>query len=122
GAAATIVNRGRDRASLPSRLLKLPFVPLASFSPRGYAIVVHATPVGYRAGESPFDPADLGGDAVIIDLVYGAEPTALVTATRARGQITIDARDVLRTQAMTQFHLMTGEPMPAEVPGRIPGW
>jgi len=122
GADVTLVNRGLDRASLAIRLLKLPFVPLSSFSPRGYAIVVNATPVGYRAGEWPFDPASLGNDAVLIDLVYGAEPTALVTATRARGQITIDGRDVLRTQAMSQFHLMTGEPMPAEVPGRILGW
>jgi len=122
GADVTLVNRGLDRASLAIRLLQLPFVPLASFSPRGYAIVVNATPVGYRAGESPFDPDNLGNDAVVIDLVYGAEPTALVTATRARGQITIDGRDVLRTQAMSQFHLMTGEPMPAEVPAEILGW
>jgi 3-dehydroquinate dehydratase/shikimate dehydrogenase len=122
GADVTLVNRGFDRASLAIRLLQLPFVPLASFSPRGYAIVVNATPVGNRAGESPFDPAGLGDDAVVIDLVYGQEPTALVTATRARGQITIDGRDVLRTQAMSQFHLMTGEPMPAEVPGQILGW
>jgi 3-dehydroquinate dehydratase/shikimate dehydrogenase len=122
GADVTLVNRGFDRASLAIRLLQLPFVPLASFSPRGYGIVVNATPVGYRAGESPFDPAGLSDDAVLIDLVYGVEPTALVTASRARGQITIDGRDVLRTQAMTQFHLMTGEPMPAEVPAQILGW
>jgi 3-dehydroquinate dehydratase/shikimate dehydrogenase len=122
GADVTIVNRGFDRASLAIRLLQLPFVPLASFSPRGYDIVVNATPVGYRAGDVPFDPSALGEDAVVIDLVYGQEPTSLVTATRARGQVTIDGRDVLRTQAMSQFHLMTGEPMPAEVPGRILGW
>lgn len=122
GACVTLVNRGFDRASLAIRLLQLPFVPLASFSPRGYAIVVNATPVGYRAGEAPFDPEGLDDDAAIIDLVYGTEPTALVTASRARGQITIDGRDVLRTQAMSQFHLMTGEPMPPEVPGRILGW
>ncbi len=122
GADVTLVNRGFDRASLAIRLLQLPFVPLASFSPRGYDIVVNATPVGYRTGEVPFDPADLGDDAVVIDLVYGQEPTSLVAATRARGQVTIDGRDVLRTQAMSQFHLMTGERMPAEVPGRILGW
>jgi 3-dehydroquinate dehydratase/shikimate dehydrogenase len=122
GADVTLVNRGFDRASLAIRLLQLPFVPLASFSPRGYAIVVNATPVGYRAGDVPFDPAGLGDDAVVIDLVYGQVPTSLVAATRARGQVTIDGRDVLRTQAMSQFHLMTGEPMPAEVPGRILGW
>ncbi len=122
GADVTLVNRGFDRASLAIRLLQLPFVPLASFSPRGYGIVVNATPVGYRAGDVPFDPDDLGEDAVVIDLVYGDEPTSLVAATRARGHVTIDGRDVLRTQAMSQFHLMTGEPMPAEVPARILGW
>jgi len=122
GADVTLVNRGFDRASLAIRLLQLPFVPLASFSPRGYDIVVNATPVGYRAGEVPFDPSGLGDGAVVIDLVYGQEPTSLVAATRARGQVTIDGRDVLRTQAMSQFHLMTGERMPAEVPGRILGW
>jgi len=122
GADVTIVNRGFDRASLAIRLLQLPFVPFASFSPRGYDIVVNATPVGYRAGEVPFDPATLNDNAVVIDLVYGAEPTSLVAATRARGQVTIDGHAVLRRQAMSQFHLMTGEPMPAEVPGEILGW
>lgn len=122
GADVTIVNRGYDRASLAIRLLQLPFVPLASFSPRGYDIVVNATPVGYRSGDVPFDPSELGDDAVVIDLVYGQEPTSLVAATRARGQVTIDGRDVLRTQAMSQFHLMTGERMPADVPGQVLGW
>ncbi|HSY51075.1 MAG TPA: type I 3-dehydroquinate dehydratase [Thermoanaerobaculia bacterium] len=122
GADVTIVNRGFDRASLAIRLLQLPFVPLASFSPRGYDIVVNATPVGCHAGEAPFDPSELDDETVVIDLVYGQEPTSLVAATRARGQVTIDGRDVLRTQVMSQFHLMTGEPMPAEVPGRILGW
>ena len=122
GAQVTLVNRGFDRASLAVRLLRLPFRPLASFSARGYSIVVNATPVGYRADEMPFDIEHLAADAVIVDLVYGAEPTALVATTRARGQVTIDGRDVLRTQAMSQFHLMTGEPMPPEVPRRILGW
>jgi shikimate dehydrogenase len=122
GADVTLVNRGFDRASLAIRLLQLPFTPLASFSPRGYGIVVNATPVGYQTGDVPFDPALLSEDAVVIDLVYGDEPTSLVAAARARGQVAIDGRDVLRTQAMSQFHLMTGEPMPAEVPGEILGW
>jgi 3-dehydroquinate dehydratase/shikimate dehydrogenase len=122
GADVTLVNRGFDRASLAIRLLQLPFVPLAGFSPRGYGIVVNATPVGYRAGDVPFNPAWLSDDAVVIDLVYGDEPTSLIAAARARGQVAIDGRDVLRTQAMSQFHLMTGEAMPAEVPSRILGW
>lgn len=115
GADVTLVNRGFDRASLAVRLLRLPFRPLASFSARGYSIVVNATPVGSVVDELPFDMAGLAEDAVVIDLVYGHEPTALVATTRARGQVTIDGHDVLRTQAMSQFHLMTGEAMPAEV-------
>lgn len=122
GAQVTLVNRGFDRASLAVRLLRLPFRPLASFSARGYSIVVNATPIGYRADEMPFDIEHLADDAVVVDLVYGVEPTALIAITRARGQVTIDGRDVLRTQAMSQFHLMTGEPMPPEVPRRILGW
>jgi 3-dehydroquinate dehydratase/shikimate dehydrogenase len=114
GAEVTLVNRGFDRASLAVRLLRLPFRPLASFSARGFSIVVNATPVGLELDELPFDMAELAEDAVIVDLVYGLEPTALVARTRARGQVTIDGHDVLRTQAMSQFHLMTGEPMPAE--------
>ncbi|MEA2488586.1 MAG: 3-dehydroquinate dehydratase / shikimate dehydrogenase, partial [Acidobacteriota bacterium] len=113
---------GFDRASLAVRLLRLPFRPLASFSAIGYSIVVNATPVGSAVDAPPFDMAGLADDAVVIDLVYGVEPTALVANRRARGQVTIDGHDVLRTQAMSQFHLMTGEPMPAEVPRRILGW
>ncbi|HEX7155108.1 MAG TPA: 2-dehydropantoate 2-reductase N-terminal domain-containing protein [Thermoanaerobaculia bacterium] len=120
GADVTLVNRGYDRASLAVRLLRLPFLPLASFSPRGYAIVVNATPCG-REGELPFDAELLEDEAVVIDLVYRGEPTPLVASRRARGQVTIDGRDVLRMQAMSQFHLMTGEPMPDEVPRVVLG-
>ncbi|HEX9984399.1 MAG TPA: 2-dehydropantoate 2-reductase N-terminal domain-containing protein [Thermoanaerobaculia bacterium] len=120
GADVTLVNRGYDRASLAVRLLQLPFMPLASFSPRGYHIVVNATPVG-RAGELPFDMAALEEGTVVVDLVYGSEPTPLVASQRARGQVAIDGLDVLRMQAAAQFRLMTGQAMPAEVLATIGG-
>jgi len=122
GAEVTLVNRGFDRGALAVGLLHLPFEPLAGFSPRGYSIVVNATPVGHEAGELPFNADTLSDDAVVIDLVYGREPTALVTRTRERGHVTIDGKDVLRRQAMSQFREMTGEPMPLEVPRRILEW
>ena len=121
GADVTLVNRGLERAIFAQELLALPFEPLATFSAAGYSIVINATPVGAGAGELPFDVANLAGDAVVIDFVYGVRPTALVSATRAGGQTTIDGREVLRTQVMRQFQVMTGEAMPDDVPRRILG-
>ncbi len=112
GADVTLVNRGFDRGSLAERLLALPFLPLARFSPEPFAIVVNATPVGREEDDLPFAPDRLRRDAVIVDLVYRDRPTQLVTRTRGPGRITIDGWDMLITQAMRQFELMTGSEMP----------
>jgi 3-dehydroquinate dehydratase/shikimate dehydrogenase len=55
----------------------------------------------------------LNDEVVVIDLVYGARPTPLVDNTLAREQIAIDGRDVLLTQVLQQFRIMTGKEMPA---------
>lgn len=111
GAAVTLVNRGLERALLAVHLLRLPFVPLADFAPERYGLVVNATPVG-RNGDRLAALDDLRGDAVVIDLVYGALPTPLIAATRAKGQVTVDGKEILMRQAMSQFRLMTGQDMP----------
>ena len=54
---------------------------------------------------------------MVIDLVYGSKPTPLVDTTLAREQIAIDGRDVLLTQVLHQFRLMTGKEMPATLAG-----
>jgi len=115
GAEVTLVNRGFDRASLAVRLLRLPFMPLAGFSPERFGVLVNATPVGRDGEELPFAPARIRDDAVIIDLVYGQRPTPLVAHTVGRGQVTIDGKEILMRQAMSQFRLMTGQEMPEEV-------
>jgi 3-dehydroquinate dehydratase/shikimate dehydrogenase len=112
GAEVTLVNRGFDRASLAVRLLRLPFLPLAGFSPERFGLVVNATPLGRDGDELPFAPARMRADAVVIDLVYGQRPTPLVAQTRERGQVTIDGKEILMRQAMSQFRLMTGQEMP----------
>lgn len=112
GADVTLVNRGRDRADFASQLLTLPSMPLRGFSPERFAIVVNATPVGREKDEVPFVLDRLGRDAVIVDLVYRDRPTQLMTRTRGPGRITIDGWDMLVTQAMRQFELMTGREMP----------
>src|SRR5205807_1594715 len=43
GARVTLVNRGTRRGEFAARHLGLPFVPLAGFDPRPFAVLVHAT-------------------------------------------------------------------------------
>lgn len=111
GALVTLVNRGEERGKHAAELLSLPYLPLAEFDAAGFDIVVNATPVGRDTDEVPFDLDRLNNDAVIIDLVYGSRPTSLVGSTLARKQTVIDGRDVLLTQVLRQFHLMTGQEM-----------
>lgn len=113
GAGVTLINRGSERGQHASELLGLPYLPLPDFNARGYDIVVNATPVGRDSDEVPFNLETLDDEVVVIDLVYGARPTPLVGSTLAREQIAIDGRDVLLTQVLQQFRLMTGKEMPA---------
>jgi 3-dehydroquinate dehydratase/shikimate dehydrogenase len=117
GAGVTLINRGPERGQHASELLGLPYLPLPGFNAGGYDIVVNATPVGRDSDEVPFDLKTLNTEVVVIDLVYGARPTPLVGSTLAREQVAIDGRDVLLTQVLHQFRLMTGKEMPATVAG-----
>jgi len=110
GADVTLVNRGAERGSYAARLLGLPFVPLADWSPAGFPLIVHATPL---ATDPPFEIGELRQGTVVVELVYGAAPTPLVQAVRAGGGVAIDGREVLLVEARRQFHMMTGRSMPA---------
>jgi 3-dehydroquinate dehydratase/shikimate dehydrogenase len=112
GAHVTLVNRGLERGSYARDLLGLPFVPLREFSAEGYSVIVNATPVGRDSEEISFSVDSLRRDAVIVDLVYRDRPTPLITRTRGPGRITIDGWDMLVTQAVQQFRLMTGAEIP----------
>jgi 3-dehydroquinate dehydratase/shikimate dehydrogenase len=112
GARVTIVNRGLEHGRFARDLLGLPFVPLREFSCEGFSIVVNATPVGRDSDDISFPIDRLPRDAVIIDLVYRDDPTALIARTRGPGRITIDGWDMLVTQAVRQYELMTGDEIP----------
>ena len=124
GAGVTLINRGPERGHYAAQLLGLPYIPLREFDAEGYNIVVNATPVGRDDNDVPLQLAQLDDEVVVIDLVYGSRPTPLVTSMRAREQVVIDGRDVLVTQVMRQFQIMTGKEMPAtlarETLGRTP--
>jgi shikimate dehydrogenase len=49
---------------------------------------------------------------MVLDAAYGAEPTPLVRAARARGLAVADGFDLLETQAALQFERLTGRPAP----------
>jgi 3-dehydroquinate dehydratase/shikimate dehydrogenase len=121
GAVVTLVNRGVERGLRAHRLLGLPFVPLSEFTVDGYRLIVNATPVGRNNSDLPFKLKGLSQDAVVVDLVYGSQTTPLIAAARAQGRITIDGREVLYLQACRQFHLMTGQEMPADLGLKILG-
>ena len=115
GAQVTLVNRGKERGELAVSLLGLPFISLRHFRANGFSLLVNATPVGRDDDSLPFDIDSLASSTVVVDLVYGARPTPLVTGVVARGGSVIDGYDVLLNQVRKQFHMMTGREMPAAI-------
>jgi len=116
GADVLIVNRDEARGAQIAAGLELPFAPLQGFSAEGVDILVQATSLGRNSTDPlPFDVDGIAPGAAVVDLVYGAEPTPLLQAAAARGAVTIDGREVLLGQAVSQFHLMAGQDLPLAV-------
>ncbi|HEU4388482.1 MAG TPA: type I 3-dehydroquinate dehydratase [Blastocatellia bacterium] len=113
GAHVTLVNRGLERGHRAVELLGLPFVPLGEFDPEGFSMVVNATPVGRDGSDLPICIEGLARDAIVVDLVYGANPTPFISKSVYRGLDAVDGREVLLIQAQRQFEMMTGREMPA---------
>jgi 3-dehydroquinate dehydratase/shikimate dehydrogenase len=112
GAAVTLVNRSAARGLWASKLLGLPFVPLAQFNAAEYDMIVNATPVGREGEELPVDVTSMPRRSVVVDLVFAAPPTPLSAVARRCEHTIIDGRDILLAQAAQQYKLMTGEVMP----------
>lgn len=123
GANVTLVNRGVERGRWAAKLLGLPFVPLKSFSARGFGAIVNATPVGRNGERLPVNLADLDPEATVVDMVYNhAGETALAEQGRALGHHVVDGWLVLLAQARRQYFLMTGETMPMSLARRLLGF
>jgi shikimate dehydrogenase len=68
--------------------------------PRGFDIVVNATPMGLREGDPmPIDAALLVPSQLVADVIPNPEVTPLVAAARARGCTTTTGRDMHEGQA-----------------------
>ncbi len=122
GARVTVSNRDRERGLSVAHELGLPFVPLAELDASAYGLLVNATSLGREDGEpGPVSAATLPPGAVIVDLVYGRQPTLLAREARARGLVVVDGLEVLLAQAIPQFRILTGAELPLEVGRRAVG-
>jgi shikimate dehydrogenase len=74
----------------------------------GADLVVHATPVGLDGSSIPFDLALLQQRAVVLDLVFGRDGTALVRAARERGHRAADGLEMLLEQGALAFERWFG--------------
>jgi shikimate dehydrogenase len=80
-------------------------------------LIVNATSVGLVSEVKDF-PALVDivkGGHVVVDLVYGKNPTGLVETARARGARAIDGIEMLVMQAGRSYRLWTGLEPPIEV-------
>jgi 3-dehydroquinate dehydratase / shikimate dehydrogenase len=109
GAEVVLVNRSEERGRFAAQLLGMQFVPLAEFSPAGFTLLVHATPVADRL---VVPLAGLSSDAAVLEMVPTNTPSPLIAEARARGLITFDGWQVMAAQAVPQFQLMTGVALP----------
>jgi shikimate dehydrogenase len=85
---------------------------VAAPEPADYALIVNTTAVGLT-GEDPFEHLPLGADSfrpgqVVVDMVYGEEPSALLAAADAAGAATVDGLEMLVQQGALSLRIWTG--------------
>jgi shikimate dehydrogenase len=83
-----------------------------------YGLVVNSTAVGLD-GEDPFGELPLSADGfgpsqTVVDMVYGAEPTALLRAAATAGARTVDGIEVLAQQGALSLRIWTGRQAPLD--------
>jgi shikimate dehydrogenase len=83
-----------------------------------YELIVNTTAVGL-GGEDPFAELPLAAavftpSQAVVDMVYGGEPTALLSAADAAGATTVDGIEILVQQGGLSLEIWTGRPAPLE--------
>jgi shikimate dehydrogenase len=83
-------------------------------------LVVNATPLAEEPGPWPLD--EIAPGSLVVDLVYGAEPTPWIRAARAQRRPALDGLGLLVFQARRSLALWTGREVPLEPLARAVGW
>jgi shikimate dehydrogenase len=109
-----------NRTALRSRHLceELGGRPVEAPDPSEYELIVNTTTVG-MGGEDPFEALPLRRDGfragqVVVDMVYGAEPTRLLRAAAEAGAQTADGIEVLVHQGALSLEIWTGREAPLD--------
>jgi shikimate dehydrogenase len=76
-------------------------------------LLVNATSIGL-AREDSLDALPLVEAGIVVDLVYGSEPTELVRWAERRGARVIDGLEVLVRQGALSFERWTGQRAPVD--------
>jgi shikimate 5-dehydrogenase len=82
-------------------------------------VLVNCTSVGLSESSNPFKELPLDADAIgahacVVDLVYAADDTALISAARARGCEVVDGLAILVHQGALSFQAWTGQQAPLD--------
>jgi shikimate dehydrogenase len=110
-----------NRTALRSRHLceELGGTPVDDPSQADYELVINSTAVGL-GGEDVFEELPLSVEdfvpgQVVVDMVYGKDRTALLSAAEAGGATAIDGIEVLVQQGALSFAIWTGREAPLDV-------
>ena len=127
GAEVSVHNRTASRgAAVASELGVVHLEREGELPSTRFDLIVNATSIGLaKAGPTVDEPASglkelgLGADAfcdrqVVVDLVYGAEPTELLAEASRAGASVVDGREVLVRQGAESFRIWTGLDPPLE--------
>ena len=83
-----------------------------------YQLIVNATAVGLEGedpfGELPLSPDGFARSQVVVDMVYGEEPTHLLRSAEAGGATAVDGIEVLVRQGALSFQIWTGREAPLD--------
>ena len=78
-------------------------------------VVVNATAVGMKPGETPIPAVLLSSDLIVMDLIYNPAESQLLKDAAANRCALINGELMLLTQGARAFELWTGKPAPVEV-------
>src|SRR5436190_15335262 len=93
--------------------------PVEALDLRNFELVLNSTSAGLHGenpfSELPFEPAHLEARHTVVDLVYGAGPSQLLTVAFAVGATVVDGLEILACQGALSLEIWTGRAAPLEI-------